>query len=217
MRTGRRIMAVLVAMMLLFSGCGMTDNPGVTGPTTVTVPLSGKLTCVEISRFSGRFVENGKDQSVQDVAAIRVENGTERFLDLAVITYQVGDRTLEFRVTGLPSGRQAWVLESSGQVLKAGEELELLDCQESYNSAPITTTNQLAVSRQGNTVSVTNNSGKDLANVTIYYKNTMEGGIFFGGITYVMSFGNMKAGEAASKSADHFGDTSEIVRFSYQS
>ena len=218
MKNRRKWLALCLAAVLLLTGCANAAEGGnATDPqATTSPPVTGNLICVEISRFSGSYVEDGKDQQVRDVAAILVGNNTGKFVDLAIVSYRVGNRTLEFRVTGLPAGRKVWVLESKGQVLKDGDELELLDCQESYNANPITSTDDLTVVRQGKTLQVTNSSGKKLSNVVVYYKNTLEDGTFLGGITYVMNFGEMESGATASRSADHFNETSEIVRFSYQ-
>lgn len=222
MNMAKRVLIILLAITLLLGGCGRgTDVGDATEPTSAptvapTTPVSGNLICVEISRFTGGFVEDGKDRPVQDVAAILVANNTGKFLELAMITYKVGDRTAQFRVTALPAGRRAWVMESSGMTLVEGDELELESCQDVYNEDAITSTDAISVSRNGKSLTLTNTSGKSLKNVGIYYKNTLEDGTFLGGITYVMSFGDLEAGASVTKTADHFDATSEIVRYIYE-
>lgn len=219
--------AAVIALVLLLGGCGKTkpvDNT--TAPTqpstlpSVQLPTTpgakDVLTCLEISRFSGNFVETGKERPVKDVAAILVQNDSDKFLDLALVTYKVGDRTAQFRVSGLPAGRKAWVMESNALTLAEGDELEFDECKESFNANAITVPDGISVKREGKSLTLTNTSDKALKNVTAYYKNTMEGGIFLGGITYVISFGDMEPGDTVTKSADHFGNNSEIVRYSYQ-
>ena len=224
MTKAKRVLAAVVAVTLLVCGCGRKEAPAdatapaaTTEPTVhPTTPVTGNLICVEISRFTGGFVEDGKDRSVQDVAAILVANNTGKFLELAMITYKVGDRTAQFRVTALPAGRQAWVMESSAMTLTDGDELELESCQDSYNPEAIVNTDLVSVSRSGKSLTLTNISGKMLKNVGVYYKNTLEDGTFLGGITYVISFGNLEPGASATKTADHCGETSEIVRYIYE-
>lgn len=217
----RKRLAWLLAVLLLLSGCANkeTEQPPTDPTSSPTVqPPSGNLICVEISRFNGVFVEDGNDEQVQEVAAILVENNTGKFLDLAMVTYEVGDRTATFKITGLPSGRRAWVLESNGMTLTPGEELVFKDCKETYNHNALETTDDLSVERQGKSLTVKNTSDKTLSNVVVYFKNTIsaQDDTFFGGITYMMIFGELKPGESATQAKDHFGETSEIVRFSYQ-
>lgn len=216
MRNRRKWIAFWAALLLLLGGC---HNPAEEEPRQTTGPASsaeGELICEEISRFTGAFVEDGKDQPVKDVAAILVANNTGKFLDLATVTYRVGDRTATFRVMGLPAGRKAWVMESNRLTLTDGDELVLDKCTESYHPAPVLTSDALSVARQGQALTLTNTSDRKLTNVAVYYKNTLEDGTFLGGISYVTVFGDMEPGETKTLSKDHFGDTSEIVRFSYQ-
>lgn len=220
----KRFSSILVVLLLLMCGCSKTapKSEGTTAPTeastqsTTPPTIKGNLVCLEISLFSGNYVESGKERPVMDVAAILVENNTDSFLDLAMITYKVGDRTAQFRVSGLPSGRRAWVMELNALTLTDGDELVLEECQESYNPNAITEPDAISVKREGKSLTMTNTSGKTLKNVSVYYKNTMEDGVFLGGITYVIFFGDMEPGATVTKSADHFGKNSEIVRYSYQ-
>ena len=225
MKLAKKTLTILMVLVLL-SGCGREEVPAATteptaapteAPTvTPTAPITGNLICVEISRFTGGFVEDGKDRPVRDVAAILVQNNTGKYLELAMITYKVGDRTAQFRVTALPAGRRAWVMESSAMTLVDGDELVLEECVDSYNLDAITTTDDISVSRNGKSLTLTNTSDKRLENVGVYYKNTLEDGTFLGGITYVISFGNLEPGASATRTADHFDETSEIVRYNYQ-
>jgi hypothetical protein len=44
----------------------------------------------------------------------------------------------------------------------------------------------------------------------------MEDGTFLGGITYLVSFGDLAPGGMVQRASAHFGITSDIVRYSYQ-
>lgn len=210
-----RITHLCLALLLMLSGC---STPSAV-PEETTIPvvyLGGDLTCVEISRFTGGFVEDGSDAQVTDVAAILVANNTGKFLDLATVTYKVGDQTATFKITGLPSGERAWVLEQNRMRISEGDELVFDDCKSTYNPNPIRSTDDLAVTRQGNSVTIENKSGLTLKNVCIYYKNRLEDGTFLGGITYLINFGDLAPGAVVQRATTHFGETSDIVRYSYQ-
>lgn len=202
-----------ILVFLLMAGCA----PAEPAPQpTQTAPSSGDLTCLEISRFTGKFVEDGGDEAVTDVAAILVSNDTGYFLDHATVTYTVGERTATFQVAGLPAGRRAWVLEQNRMTIGDGDELVFQDCKTSFNPGAVLNTDDLEVTRQGHTVTVKNLTDTTLNNVCIYYKNQMEDGTFLGGIAYLVSFDTLEPGESAQNSAKHFSEDSVIVRYSYQ-
>lgn len=214
-KKSRLVLTILILVTLvLLGGCSMIS--GDNAETEQTKPVSGNLNCVQISRFSGGFVEDGTDETVTDVAAILVENNTGKYIELATVTYQVGERTAEFRITGLPSGERCWVLEKSRMHIAPSDELIFEDCQVSYNKNPITQPPDLAVEREGKTLTLTNTTDKILKNVCVYYKNRMEDGTFMGGITYAIHYEDMAPGATIQHSTVHFSEESEIVRFSYQ-
>ena len=226
MEMGKKTLAVLLALGLMLCGCTKDANPqATTASTTETTaasnstlpkPVSGNLICEEISRYTGNFVEDGTGRPVQDVAAIRVANNTGKFLQLAMITYKVGDRKAEFVVTDLPAGGKVWIMESNALTLEDGDELVLDKITDTYNTNAITSTDDIAVTRQGKSLTLTNKTNRTLKNVAVYYKLTQKDGTFFGGITYLISFDNLEAGASATKAADHFGENATIVRFAYE-
>jgi hypothetical protein len=209
---------VCLSAALMLCACNPEADPSASQDPTKQDPnpVETTLRCVEISRFSGQFVEDGSDRQVSDVAAILVANNTGKFVDLATITYQVGDRTATFKVTGLPAGQQAWVLEQNAMQLKPSDEMVFDDCVISYHPDPVLTSRDLAVSRSGHALTLTNQTGETLVNVCVYYKNQLDDGSLFGGITYQMIFDTLEPGQSLTLARDHFMDNSVIVRFSYQ-
>lgn len=226
MEMGKKTLAVLLALGLLLCGCTKDGDPqATTAASTQTTaasnstqpkPVSGNLICEEISRYTGSFVEDGSGRPVQDVAAIRVANNTGKYLEVAKIIYKVGDRKAEFVVTGLPAGGKVWIMESNALTLQDGDELVLDEITDTYNTKAITATGDIAVTRQGKALTLTNKTSRTLKNVVVYYKHTQKDGTFFGGITYVIPFDNLEPGASMTKSADHFGENATIVRFAYE-
>lgn len=216
----KKLLCLCLAAMLTLSGCNATRGQKETEPTQApsedSISQVRDLMCLEISRFTGGFVEDGTYERVTDVAAILVANDTDQFLELATVTYRVGNRKATFRITGLPAGGMVWVLEQNRLTLAPEDQLVLEDCQASYNPKAITSTSDLQVIRDGNSYTVKNVSGKTLKNVCIYYKNTMDNGYFMGGITFMMTFGDMAPGEQIKRASAHLGDNSRIVRYGYQ-
>lgn len=208
-----RCLCLLMALAAL-TGCARTQ-PEETEPTAAQ--LSGDLVCLEISRFSGYFVEDpDNEDQVSSVAAILVANETDKFLDLATVTYTVGGKTATFQITGLPSGERVWVLEQDRLSIAEGDELVFEDCVVTYNENAMETTDDLLVQREGYGMTVTNRSGSTLKNVCVYYKNRTQDGAFLGGITYLVSFGDLAPGQSVRRYSYHLDETSHIVRYGYQ-
>jgi hypothetical protein len=181
------------------------------GPAT-----SADLYCLEFSRYSGEFFEDGTHEPVTNVAAALIENRSPEFLDLATITYEVGGRTAEFVVTGLPPGGKAWVLEKNRLTIKDNAKFRFLDCTSTFRQDAVLTTNDLAISPSGNTLTVCNTSEYTLENVCIYYKTMDDDGVYLGGISYMLAFDTLAPGESALRPSSHFTKDSHIVRYSYQ-
>lgn len=215
MRRSKRISALclLAGWMLLCSGCA----PGSEKAEPSAITAFGNLECVQYSSFSGTFPEDGSGREVNNVAAILVHNSSAEFLDYAKVSCAIGNESGTFLVTGLPPGATAWVLEKDAKTVEADEDFAALQCREySFRQDAVMATDKLAVSASGNTVTVVNQSGQMLRNVCLYYKSVHEDGHYFGGITYMLSFGDLAPGETAQKQSSHYGAQSQIVRYSFQ-
>lgn len=220
---GKRLLSLLLVVLTLcfmLVGCdggGTESTQGYFGePVTEYKPTSAELYCLEITSYSGPFVEDGKSEDVENVAAILVENRSQQFLDYATITYYVGGKIATFNVTGLPVGKKAWVLEKDRLQLDGTHSFEFLDCESVFKKDAVTSTTDIAVETKGNTVTVKSKTGNTLKNVCIYYKNVNSDGNYLGGITYMLNFGTLSPGQTVQKESAHFGENSQIVRFSFQ-
>lgn len=213
----RLLCGLLALLMLPLWGCHKKE-PESTQPTSGQLNMSfGGLVCLEYSRYTGSFPENGKDTQVSDVAAMLIHNSSPQFLEYATIECTIGEQTGFFFVTGLPPGAMVWVLERSGMTLSEGETFKATKCEDYvYRDDAVMMTDKISVSAEGNTLTVTNNTDGTLDNVTVYYKIVMEDGRYFGGISYLLSFGNLPPGGSASKASSHFGPDAKIVRYSFQ-
>lgn len=220
----RRFTAFLLAGLFLcgiMTGCGPEtppdDNQDYAGaPVTEYKPTSAELYCLEISTYTGPYVEDGKNEEVENVAAILVENRAQQFLDYATITYYVGGKIATFRVTGLPVGGKAWVLEADRLQLDGTHSFEFLDCESVFKKDAVTSTADIEISTEGNILTAKSKTTKNLRNVCIYYKNVNDDGNYLGGITYMINFGTLTAGQSVQNQSAHFGENSRIVRYSFQ-
>lgn len=214
----RKLMMIILTVILVFTGCAQDQPSDPQRESTAVVSGEDELICLEYSRFSGAFPEDGTGRQVSSVAAILVKNNSSKFLDYARIECSIGeDRTGIFKLTGLPAGQSAWVLEQSGMTIVEGEHFQAKPCTDyAFRSDAVTRTDKFDVQVSGNTVTVTNRSRETLENVCVYYKILHEDGNYFGGITYMLTFGTLPPGQATQKQSGYFGDSTRIVRYGFQ-
>ena len=176
----------------------------------------GEIVCKDYALFSGRFVEDGRDELVQNVAAILVKNESDQFLDLATISYDIDGKSAAFLVTGLPAGKSAWVMEITRMQASHSSVFTYKDCIASFKSDVVLETDMFTVTADGNMLTATNTSGKTLNNVCVYYRAIHDDGNYFGGITYLADFGTLAPGESLEVLAGHYAQgAAEIIRYGW--
>lgn len=165
--------------------------------------------------MSGPYVEDGTDGYVENVAAILVTNATERFLDVATLTFTIDGKPAAFVVSGLPPNRSAWVQEAERITVTQDSVFVFSDCMEGFRDGVTAETDRIRITAENGILTAENRTDRPLANVFIYYKNLHTDGNFFGGITYAASFGDIGPGESATAEGAHFGGQTEIVRIGW--
>lgn len=178
---------------------------------------SGDITCDEFGIFSGQFVEDGRDELVENVAAVLVTNRTDRFLDFATLSFDIDGQTATFILSGLPAGRSAWVMEATRMTATGSSVFTYQNCVNSFRDDVTASTDKVAISSDGNMLTAVNNTSETLEDVFVYYRTLHTDGNFLGGITYRADFGTLEPGASVETMAGHFNkETSEIVRVGWQ-
>ena len=178
---------------------------------------SGDISCDKFGMFSGQFVEDGRDELVQNVAAVLVTNRTDRFLDFATLTFDIDGQTATFILSGLPAGRSAWVMEATRMTATSSSVFTYQNCVNSFRDDVTASTDQITISSDGNMLTAVNNTSETLEGVFVYYRTLHTDGNFLGGITYRVDFGTLDPGASVETLAGHFNkDTTEIVRIGWQ-
>lgn len=215
MATNKRIrwLPLLLAGALFLSGCSSGPGKETAGPQSQDL---GGLVCMERSLYTGGFPEDGTGRQVEDVAAIRVHNSSDKYLDYATMVCNVSGRTGSFEITGLPPGGTAWVMEKSGMTIDQGETFTAEPPEDPvFREDAVMSTDKLSAEPEEGGLTVTNRSDQTLKDVCVYYKSVRDG-VYFGGITYMLVIGDLEPGASATKQSGHFGDSSKIVRYSFQ-
>ena len=194
-----------------------TEPSGEQTVPSVTVPPEQLLICEDIGLYNGAFVEDGSDEPVQNVAALLITNGSDQYLDLAKLTYEIDGQEAVFMVTGLPAGGTAWVLEGSRMTASAESEFRHKNTVTSFRDNAVNTLEGVDLEFNGTMLKATNTTDTTFKALTVYYKVLHDDGNYLGGITYMVSFGDLEPGQSAEKIAGHFqSDKTHIVRIGYQ-
>lgn len=196
------------------SSGGKNDPPATEPAPEVEIPLA-EITCDQYSIFTGQYVEDGRDELVYDVAAILVTNQSDRFLEIATLTYQIDGREASFVVTGLHPGQSAWVLEANRMTASSDSVFTYVDVATGFRDDVTTSTDKLKITADGNMMTVKNTSGTALKEVYVYYKVLHADGNYLGGITYRVSFGTLEPGASATKLAGHYSSDAQVIRVSW--
>lgn len=164
--------------------------------------------------YSGNYLEDGTDEVVSNVAAIRITNTSDQMLQVAQIVFQVSEgEVARFQITNLPAGGTVLALEMDRRIYSKSEDYSYGKTASAYLEAPTLAEDRvkLDTSKDGK-LTLENISGQTLAEVYVYYKYVQFGGDYLGGITYVVPFKDVAPGQVLTVDASHFrSDNSQIV------
>lgn len=176
---------------------------------TEPVELDG-LRFTSFGRYSGTYFEDGSDKAVEDVAVVLVVNTTERYLELAIFSFEIDGAPATFTVTNLPPQKGAWVLARDALTVNSGASFVLKGGTTTFctpEDIPTITAQPL-----DGTVLVENRSEAEAFSGYIYYKTVYEDGNYLGGVTYRTLIEDLPAQSRTEITAAHCDETAEIVR-----
>lgn len=238
MKTIRR-MAVLLAALLLLTACGKTkDEPSGSAPAgtsdnpseTVTSPLpsesdavqdtqptvldvaDGRLMVLQSGAYNGLCPENGSDERVENAAALLVANVSEQACQFCTLNYQIDGEDAVFQISELPAGKAVWVLESGGKTTSADAVFTYVSDISVFREQDSQWLPDVTAEGGDGKLTVSNQSDRDYALITVYYKLTYGENTYLGGIAYRVTVDGLKSGESKTLTAGHFYEGScEIV------
>ena len=202
----------------------LEEKQGETDTTTdifsVKVPyeIPGTSLVIEsIGQYTGPFVEDGSDVPKANVASIVVKNKSSQLLQYAEINLSVNDEIITFKVSTLPAGTSALVLESTGKFeFNDNDNYRYVDSIYTYLNEASLMENKVEIIKDDKKLAIKNKSNENLGTVYVYYKYAQQGGLYLGGITYRSKFENVEVGATIEVDANHFfKDTSVILMVDY--
>lgn len=176
----------------------------------------GKITCDSFGRYSGQYVEDGRDELVDSVATVLVTNHSEEYLEYATLTFDVNGKAANFIVTGLPAGTSAWVMEANKLKIESGANFTYQDCASDFRDDVSIASESISLAADGGWLTATNISDKEMKNIVVYYRKLHEDGNYLGGVAYTAQMGDLKTGDSTEVLAGHYSAKDcEVVRVSW--
>lgn len=202
----------------------LEENQGETDTTTdifsVKVPyeIPGTSLVIEsVGQYTGPFIEDGSDAPRANVASIVVKNNSSQLLQYAEINLSVNDEIITFKVSTLPAGTSALVLESTGKFeFNDDDNYRYVESIYTYLNEASLMEDKVEIIKDDKKLAIKNKSNENLGTVYVYYKYAQQGGLYLGGITYRSKFENVEVGATIEVDANHFfKDTSVILMVDY--
>lgn len=171
-----------------------------------SINLGGGLTITDVGSYTGTYMEDGSDELVSGVMMIVVENDSGDDLQLADIELSWAGELYSFRLTDLPDGARAVLLEQGRSTCPEGiPESAVVKNVAIFPEPMDLCEDRIEVSGMEGMVNVKNVSGEDITgDIYVYYKYAAED-IFYGGITFrIRVEGGLAADEIRQLPAGHY-------------
>lgn len=180
------------------------------------LPDKQKISVQKVGQYSGQFLENGKDEEVEDVFAVIVKNNSKQMLQYAQLQFKIDGEEANFLITNLPPGKTTLALESNKKSFSKTKDISYVGASTSYMDSYSMNKDKFKVTSEGTKLTLKNLTNKKYSTVYIYYKNVDDNGSYLGGITYRTKFENVKANDSITTDTEHYlKGASEIVMVDY--
>ena len=169
------------------------------------------LVVQQISPYSGYFLEDGSDSSVNNIAAIVLTNNGEA-LDFVGIGSAQGVNSYAFSGSQIPAHSTVIIQEQTGAELLEGD---YHSCTATVTaSAGFQTTSDFIqiIDNGNNTFTVANISEKTIPEVTVYFKNYLpDEDVYVGGITYHITLEDIEPDTGVEVNSGHYASGYSVI------
>ena len=199
-----------------------TTEPETSAPAEFTSPeepfqpinLGYGVTLETVSQYTGIYMEDGSDELVAGVMMIGVRNAGLNDIQLMNITVSFGEESYHFKLTNMPAGASAVLLElDRGQMPEGTPVSAIAEDVVLFDEPMKADFDSYEISGMSGAMNVKNISDHDISgDIYVYYKYKTQD-VYYGGITFRISIqGGLKAGEIRQIMTSHFNpDTCEVL------
>ncbi|MBR4728440.1 MAG: hypothetical protein IK080_11190 [Clostridia bacterium] len=206
------ILVIGAVAVIILHGKTAKTPPQEAETTQPQLQLTKDLAIAELISYSGKFIEDGSDEQVENIAAVRLLNTGETDYQYLEFTVTAGETDYTFVASAVHAGARVTVLSRDRQPYSdAAITGGAVTTQAEYLTPPSLQEDLLEVYVSPGTINLKNKTDRDLPGTfTVYYKNVDENGLL-GGITYRASVTGIKAGEIRQQVSAHLGQVMDIT------
>lgn len=191
-----------------------TEGVQIEADADYSVTMENGLRVSDIGRYTGMFMEDGSDEIVTGVLMILVTNTSEKDLQYAEISIELGDVDALFTLSNIPSGGSAVVLEKNRMLYDASVDYRMVSSDNvAWFSEPMSLCDdRIQIQSMDGILNIINVSGEDITGeIVIYYKNSSQD-MLYGGITYRIRISDgLKSGEIRQIVAKRFQENASTI------
>lgn len=184
-----------------------------------TGAVDDNLSLELVGIYSGAYFENGSDEAVENVLAVVVKNTGSDWLYHAKLAVSYGTGVAWFRISALPAGAAALVLESNALEYAQDMNFESASVDIARNTVEpvLDFSADFSLYCDSGLINIQNIGEHDFQNkVQVFYKNyDKTSGLYVGGIAYSVTAAKIAAGEIYQCLAEHYTDDSVILYMAY--
>ena len=223
-RIVQKVSAVVLAVaMTVFAGCAKAPVPDGTEARTPSdgavqtdvfmadetdgTELLPGVTVAGIFPYSGKFVEDGSDEEVENIAAVRLINTGDEDYQYLEFTVSTGSASYAFAASSVHAGTVMTVLNKEKKTCGEGETVIAAECpiRAGYQTPPSMLDDTFELTQATGSFRIRNVTDRDLTGtITVYYKCADENG-WLGGITFRAVVNGLAAGQEQWTPAEHMG------------
>lgn len=178
--------------------------------------LGKGMVLLDVSKYTGIFMEDGTDEVVNDVLMLIVSNEGDQDIQYAEFTVPTANGDAKFTLSTLPVGEKIVLLEQNRMPWSADEDYtNVISENIAVFPEPMTLCEErLKLQTLDGVINISNISGEDITgDIVIYYKNAAVD-LLYGGITYRIRLeGGLKANEIRQIMASHFTQSGSRIMF----
>ena len=193
-----------------------SENDPQTGESVITFPCQVPgygLVIEKMAPYSGMFVEDGTNATVENVAMLLVKNTGDFPVEYTQIRVMYRQEELLFDISALPVGQTLVAQEKNGKTIEQGAASAATALV--VQRAEMTMSEeQVKVTDNGdNTLTIENLTDKTIPTVRVFYKYYMENEeVFVGGIAFTVRITRLGAGASVTIQPSHYtSQTSRVV------
>ena len=163
------------------------------------------LVIEKIGNYTGKYVEDGSNTTVNGVAMILVRNESGHDIQYATLSMKYDDVTLLFEISALPAGGTAVVQEKARRGVPDGDP-RACDALVVQQAQPGFTAEQVSVTEnEDGSLTVTNLTDETIPALRVFYKYYLEEEqIYVGGIAFASKVTQLRPHSSATIRPTHY-------------